>query len=154
MNKLTTLQFLCHYCTVILFLILLYSIYPCKYYFEIILYYLLACHLKKKKKSSLRNESPVQFWCRIQDAWGWCTGMNQRVDTGREVGGGFRMGNMCTPVVDSCWCMAKPIQYCKVISLQLKYWYGEGSGRGVQNGEHVYTRGGFMLMYGKTNTIL
>ena len=21
---------------------------------------------------------------------------------------------------DSCWCMAKPIQYCKVISLQLK----------------------------------
>ena len=38
--------------------------------------------------------------------------------------------------------------------MQLKYWYGEGSGRGVQNGEHVYTRGGFMLMYGKTNTIL
>ena len=27
-------------------------------------------------------------------------------------------------------------------------------GRGVQNGEHVYTRGGFMLMYGKTSTIL
>ena len=20
----------------------------------------------------------------------------------------------CTPVADSCWCMAKPIQYCKV----------------------------------------
>jgi len=33
---------------------------------------------------------------------------------GREVGGGFRMGNMCTPVADACWCMAKPIQYCKV----------------------------------------
>ena len=33
-------------------------------------------------------------------------------------------------------------------------WYGEGSGRGAQNEEHVYTRGGFMLMYGKTNTIL
>ena len=33
-------------------------------------------------------------------------------------------------------------------------WYGEGSGRGVQEGEHVYTRGGFMLMYGKTNIIL
>ena len=27
-------------------------------------------------------------------------------------------------------------------------------GRGVQDGEHVYTCGGFMLMYGKTNTIL
>ena len=33
-------------------------------------------------------------------------------------------------------------------------WDEEGRGRGVQDGEHVYTRGGFMLMYGKTNTIL
>ena len=33
-------------------------------------------------------------------------------------------------------------------------WYGEGDGREVQDGEHMYTRGGFMLMYGKTNTIL
>ena len=38
----------------------------------------------------------------IQDAWGWCTGMTQRDGTGREVGGGFRMGNMCTSVMDSC----------------------------------------------------
>ena len=55
----------------------------------------------------------------IQDAWGWCTRMTQRDGTGREVGGGFRMGNTWTPVVDSCRCMAKPIQYCKVIRLQL-----------------------------------
>ena len=33
-------------------------------------------------------------------------------------------------------------------------WYGEGDGRWVQDWEHVYTRGRFMLMYGKTNTIL
>ena len=33
-------------------------------------------------------------------------------------------------------------------------WSREGGGRGVQDGEHVYTRGRFMLMYGKTNTIL
>ena len=33
-------------------------------------------------------------------------------------------------------------------------WYGEGGGRGVQDGEHEYTRGRCMLMYGKTNTIL
>ena len=33
-------------------------------------------------------------------------------------------------------------------------WYGEGGRRGPQDGEHVYTRGRFMLMYGKTNTIL
>ena len=33
-------------------------------------------------------------------------------------------------------------------------WYGEEGRRGVQDGEHVYTRGGFTLMCGKTNTIL
>ena len=33
-------------------------------------------------------------------------------------------------------------------------WYGEGGGRGVQDWEHMYTCGRFMLMYGKTNTIL
>ena len=33
-------------------------------------------------------------------------------------------------------------------------WYGEGGGRGVQDGEHVYTRGRLMSMYGKTTTIL
>ena len=33
-------------------------------------------------------------------------------------------------------------------------WYGEGGGRGVQDGEHMYTHGRFMSMYGKTNTIL
>ena len=33
--------------------------------------------------------------------------------------------------------------------------YGEGGGRRVQDGEHVYTCGRFMLMmYGKTNTML
>ena len=33
-------------------------------------------------------------------------------------------------------------------------WDGEGGGRGVQDGEHMYTHGGFKSMYGKTNTIL
>ena len=33
-------------------------------------------------------------------------------------------------------------------------WYGEGGRRGAQDGEHVYSRGRFILMYGKTNTIL
>ena len=32
--------------------------------------------------------------------------------------------------------------------------YGEGGGSGVQDLEHVYIRGRFMLMYHKTNTIL
>ena len=30
----------------------------------------------------------------------------------------------------------------------------DGMGRGVQDGEHMYTHGRFMSMYGKTNTIL
>ena len=33
-------------------------------------------------------------------------------------------------------------------------WAGEGCRMGVQNEELMYTRGGCMLMYGKTNTIL
>ena len=44
----------------------------------------------------------------------FCLLMTQRDGMGREVGVGFRMGNRYTPVADSCWCMAKPIQYCQV----------------------------------------
>ena len=33
-------------------------------------------------------------------------------------------------------------------------WYGEGGERRGQDGEHMYTCGRFILMYGKTNTIL
>ena len=33
-------------------------------------------------------------------------------------------------------------------------WDGVGGGRRVQDGEHKYSHGGFMSMYGKTNTIL
>ena len=35
-----------------------------------------------------------------------------------------------------------------------KGWYGERGGRGVHIWECMYTCGGFMSMYGKTNTIL
>ena len=56
--------------------------------------------------------------------------------------------------------IASPVSMQDIGSLGLVHWddperwYGEGSGRGVQDGEHVYTRGRCMLMYGKTNTIL
>ena len=33
-------------------------------------------------------------------------------------------------------------------------WYGEGGWRRVQDVEHMYTCGGFILIYSKTNTIL
>ena len=65
-----------------------------------------TCIISYKK----RIASPGSM--RIQDAWGWCTGMTQRDGMGREVEGG------------------------------------------VQDGEHMYIHGGFMLLYGKTHTIL
>ena len=33
-------------------------------------------------------------------------------------------------------------------------WYGEGGERSVQDGEHMYTCGGFISIFGKTNTVL
>ena len=53
------------------------------------------------------NRTPVQVRCMRQGAQSWCTEMILRDGLGREVGGGFRMGNICTPMVDSCQCMAK-----------------------------------------------
>ena len=35
-----------------------------------------------------------------------------------------------------------------------KEWYGEGGGRRVQDGEHMYNCGGFILIFGKTHTIM
>ena len=42
-------------------------------------------------------ESPVQIWCMIQDAWGWCTGMTQRDGMGREEEGGSGWGTCVYP---------------------------------------------------------
>ena len=33
---------------------------------------------------------------------------------GEGGGRGIRMENTCTPMMDSCQCMTKPIQYCKL----------------------------------------
>ena len=33
-------------------------------------------------------------------------------------------------------------------------WNGEGGGRRVQDGEHMYACGGLIWMFGKTNTIM
>ena len=54
--------------------------------------------------------------CPMQDTA--CLGLVQADDPERcygEGGGrGFMFGIACIPMVDSCQCMAKPIQYCKV----------------------------------------
>ena len=61
----------------------------------------------------LSCKNRITSLCPMQDTWGWCAGMTQSV-VRREVGGGFMFGIAGTPMVDSCQCMAKPIQYCKV----------------------------------------
>ena len=58
-------------------------------------------------------------WMHQTSAQGWCTGKTQRDGVEREAGGGIGMGNTCKSVADSCQCVTKPLQYCKVNSLQL-----------------------------------
>ena len=52
-----------------------------------------------------------------------------------------------TEIIKSVFCVHKRID-------DPEGWYGKGDGMGVQDGEHVYTHGWFMLRYGKANTIL
>ena len=49
------------------------------------------------------------------------------------------------------------VQSKKMIQPRGMVWGGrreEGGGRRVRDGEHMYTCGGFILIFGKTNTIL
>ena len=39
----------------------------------------------------------------------------------------------------------------RVLRAGAEGWDGEGGGRGVQDGEHMYTHGWFMWMYGKSH---
>ena len=58
-------------------------------------------------------------WMHETNAWTSYTRKTQRDRVEREVGGGIGMGNTCKSVTNSYQCMTKPLQYCKVISLQL-----------------------------------
>ena len=80
-------------------------------YHELYIYTCILSYIHVK-----RIASPGSMHDMIQGARGWCTEMTQRDRMGREVGGEFRMGNTYIPMADSCQCMAKPIQYCKVIN--------------------------------------
>ena len=42
---------------------------------------------------------------------------------GREVGGVFRIGTTCTPMVGSCQCMAKPLQLRRIRKFKKKKKY-------------------------------
>ena len=64
-----------------------------------------TCILSFKKR--------ITSLCLMQDTGclGLVHGDDPEVVVGRVVGGVFMFGIACTPVVDSCQCMAKPIQY-------------------------------------------
>ena len=75
------------------------------------------------------------------------------------------VGMICENGIETCIILCKKriaslglIQDTRCLGLMHwddpERWYGEGGGRRVRDWKHVYTRGGFMLMYGKTNTIL
>ena len=57
--------------------------------------------------SSMVKQITSPGWIPETSAWAWCTGKTQRDWVEREVGGGFRMGNTCKSMTDSCQCMAK-----------------------------------------------
>ena len=71
------------------------------------------------------NRWPVQVQCMKQGTKNWCTGTTQRDGEGRVSGWGTHV-YLCVHVWHvhtchmSCQYIAKPPQYCKVISLQLK----------------------------------
>ena len=57
------------------------------------------------------NRWPVQVRCTKQGIQSQWTGTTQWNGMGRELGRGFRMGDTCTPMADSCQCMASSVQF-------------------------------------------
>ena len=66
------------------------------------------------------NRSPVQLRCMRQGAQGWCTGMTLRDGMRGRWEGGSGWGTHVHPWLIYVNVWQKPLQYCKVISLQLK----------------------------------
>ena len=58
-------------------------------------------------------------WMHETSAEGWCTGKTQRDGMEREMGGGSGRGTYVNPWLIHVNVWQKPLQYCKVISLQL-----------------------------------
>ena len=76
-----------------------------------------GCESWTIKKAERRRIEAFELWCwrrLLRVPWTARRSNQFILKEIREVGGGFMFGNACIPVVDSCQCMAKPIQYCKV----------------------------------------
>ena len=61
--------------------------------------YIIKCETDRHSRLDARDK--------CSSARGWCTGMTQRDGMGSEVGEGFRMGDTCKSMTDSCQCMTK-----------------------------------------------
>ena len=68
--------------------------------------------MKQIASPGLMHETGCSRLVHWDDPEGW---------DGEGVGWGFRIRNTCTPMADSCQCMAKITTIYKVISLQLTF---------------------------------
>ena len=79
---------------------------------------------------------------------------------GEGEGGMIWENGIKTCIISYMKPVASPGSMHNIGCLGLVHWdypeggYGEGGGRRVQDGEHMYICGEFILIYGKTNTIL
>ena len=65
------------------------------------------------------NQITIPGWMHETSAQAWCTGKTQRDGMGREAGGGSGWGTHVNPWPIHVNVWQKPLQYFKVISLQL-----------------------------------
>ena len=72
-----------------------------------------------KLKISRVKQITSPGWMHETTTQGWCTGKTQRDGMGREEGGGLGCGICVNPWLIHVNVWQKPLQYCKVISLQL-----------------------------------
>ena len=66
-----------------------------------------------------------------QGTQSWCSGTTRRDAVGREMGGAFKMGTHVHLWLIHVNVWQKPLQYCKIISLQLNK-FREGNGTPLQ----------------------
>ena len=105
-----------------------------------------------------RKKVTITLYARQQKR---CRCIEQSLDSVGEGEGGMLWENgIETCIISYKKRIASPGSMQDTGCLGLVHWddpegcYEKGGGRGVQDGKHMYTCGRFMLMYGKTNTIL
>ena len=104
---------------------------------------------------SLSAESFVWLWPSVRNHWSQSFGLCGRVRGWDDLGVWLE-----TCIISYMKRVTSPGSMHDTGCLGLVHWddpegwYGEGGERRVQDGEHMYTCGGCMLIYGKTNTIL